>query len=348
MKLNKIFTGLIVMAFVFSSCENQDISYPDFSYQTVYFASQYPLRTIELGEDLYVDNALDNEHKCLIKATTGGVRENKKDIVVDIKVDETLCNSMWFVASGSVVSTQVVPMPTSYYTLATNQIKIAKGDLLGGVEVQLTDAFFADPLAIRNNYVIPLLINNVQGADSVLRGNPLIANPNRCVDANWITKPKDFVLYAVKFVNKWHANYLRRGVDQITNTTTNVATVAVRHTQYVEKNEVVKASTNTLNKCTLPLSIKNNQTTVNFVVLMTFAQDGTCTLSSNTANIDITGTGKFVSKGEVKSMGGIDRDALYLDYSVNFKTLNLQYATKDTMVVRDRAVIPEYFTVVKK
>jgi hypothetical protein len=28
--------------------------------------------------------------------------------------------------------------------------------------------------------------------------------------------------------------------------------------------------------------------------------------------------------------------------------LNLKYATKDTLVVRDRAVAPEYFTVVKK
>lgn len=192
-------------------------------------------------------------------------------------------------------------------------------------------------------------MNSVQGVDSILSGSPLVSNPNRCVATNWITQPKDFVLYAVKYVNPWHGNYLRRGVDQVTNTTTSAISTSVRHNLYVEKNEVAKITTTGMQTCTLPLSIKNSAgTAVPFTLVLTFANDGTCTVAGNSTSLEIAGTGKFVSKGDKNSMGGIDRDVLYLDYSVKFTSLNLTYNTKDTLVVRDRAVAPEYYTVVKK
>lgn len=344
MKINKLFLGLVVATAMVTSCSNQDITYPDFDYQTVYFANQYPARTVELGEDLYVDNSMDNAHKITIKATMGGTQDNKKNVVVNFSVDTTLCSKIYF-SSGA----KVIPMPSSYYKLVSNQITIPSGSVLGGVEVQLTDAFFADPLSLTNTYTIPLLMTSVQGVDSILRGQPVISNPNRCVDANWSIVPKDFVLYTVKYVNPWHGNYLRRGVDEITNTTTGVASTAVRHAQYVEKNDAVKMTTTGMTTCTLPLSVKNSAgASVPYTLVLTFANDGTCTVTSNSTGIDITGTGKFVSKGEKNSMGGIDRDGLYLDYSVNFKSSNLTCSTKDTLLVRDRAVAPEYLSVVKK
>ena len=84
MKL-KIILLIVFVAGVLFSCENSDISYPDFDYTTVYFADQYPLRTLELGKDLNADNSLDNEHKVRIKATTGGGYSNTKDITIDIE-----------------------------------------------------------------------------------------------------------------------------------------------------------------------------------------------------------------------------------------------------------------------
>lgn len=344
MKMNKIFMWMAVIAATLTSCENQDITYSDFDYQTVYFANQYPVRTVELGEDLYVDNSIDNLHKVEIKATMGGVRENKKDVVISFKVDESLCNGLYFASSGA----KILPMPSEYYKLASNQITIPSGSVLGGVEVQLTDAFFADPNSLTNTYVIPLLITGVQGADSILQGKPLVSNPNRCVDANWSVKPRDFVLYTVKYINPWQGNYLRRGIDQITKADGTTVT-STRHTQYVENNELVNISTNSLKVSTLPLSIRDSQgNAVKYNLVLTFADDGTCTVSSNNSNYEISGSGKFVSKGEKKSIGGYDRNALYLDYNVKFKSLNLQYSTKDTLVVRDRGVAPEYFTVIMK
>lgn len=90
MKMNKITIGLALAVGMFTSCENQDISFDDFEYQTVYFANQYPVRTIELGDDMFVDNSIDNEHKFEIKATIGGLYTNKQNVEIDYVVDETL------------------------------------------------------------------------------------------------------------------------------------------------------------------------------------------------------------------------------------------------------------------
>ena len=136
-------------------------------------------------------------------------------------------------------------------------------------------------------------------------------------------------------------------MDQITRSDGSVNTF-IRHNQYVENDELVKIVSSSLTTATLSLTINDNSgITVPYDLILTFADDGTCVVSSNSDAYEITGTGKFVLKGEKKSMGGYDRNALYLDYNVKFKNLNLEYATKDTLVVRDRGVSPEYFTVVK-
>lgn len=66
----------------------------------------------------------------------GGVYENQTNPTVDIEVDNSLCDNLKF-STGE----DVVPMPAEYYTLASNQIVIPQGQISGGVEVQLTDAF---------------------------------------------------------------------------------------------------------------------------------------------------------------------------------------------------------------
>jgi hypothetical protein len=54
-----------VLSVLTMSCENADVEFPDYDKTTVYFAYQYPVRTIVLGEDIY-NTTLDNEHKCEI------------------------------------------------------------------------------------------------------------------------------------------------------------------------------------------------------------------------------------------------------------------------------------------
>jgi predicted secreted acid phosphatase len=127
MKINKIIIGLMASAGLLASCKNEKIEYPNFAYSTVYFASQYPVRTVELGEDLFIDNSLDNQHKIAIKATMGGEYENKKAVLIDVKVDETLLNNLYYSGGGP----KILAMPAQYYQLAANQITIPPAAHLG-------------------------------------------------------------------------------------------------------------------------------------------------------------------------------------------------------------------------
>lgn len=43
MKKNLIYIGLVSLFLAFTSCENGENEFPDFDYQTVYFANQYGL-----------------------------------------------------------------------------------------------------------------------------------------------------------------------------------------------------------------------------------------------------------------------------------------------------------------
>ena len=69
------------------------------------------------------------------------------------------------------------------------------------------------------------------------------------------------------------------------------------------------------------------------------------------ALVAISGSGSYVNDGDKNSWGNKDRDALYLNYTIDFSGVgvNLQYSTMDTLVVRDRGVkVPETFTPVLK
>jgi hypothetical protein len=119
------------------SC-NAEKEFPDYKYQTVYFAYQYPVRTITLGEDLTVNNELDNQYKCQIYAALGGAYYSKKDVAVTVAVDNSLLGSGMRFGSGK---DEILPMPSSYFKLATDKIVIPSGTIAGSVDVQLTDAF---------------------------------------------------------------------------------------------------------------------------------------------------------------------------------------------------------------
>lgn len=340
MKVNKILLAFLV-AGLLSACENEDVTYSDFDYTTVYFANQYPLRTLELGDDPQIDNSLDNEHKVKINATMGGVYANLEDRIIDIQIDESLCDGVSFDGGADLTA-----MPTNYYNLAENQIIIEAGNILGGVEVELTDAFFEDPLTISQHYVIPLVMTGVTNADSILAGRAIVDAPSRVVSSDWEIAPKDYVLYAVKYVNPWHANYLRRGTDQISDGSS--TSTDIRREEYVEYDELVSLSTESLTGCSLPITIyedDNLTTRANIEMILTFDNNNNCAISGNSSAYTISGTGKFVTDGEKNSMGGIDRDGLYLDYTVELTDLGYTYTTKDTLVVRDRGIAPEYYNI---
>lgn len=331
--MKKIIISLVTLGALFVSCKNSDWSFDDYGTTTVYFATQTPIRTITLGDDAY-DTTLDNEHKCQIMATMGGIYENGVDRSIDIVVDESLCDNLYY-EDGRAVQ----PMPAGHYTLASNRIVIPKGKVLGGVEVQLSDAFFNDPKSINTTYVIPLKMTGVQNADAILES-------------------KDYVLYALKYKNKWHGYWLSRGTDVIDDNGT--VTTVTRKAEYIEKDEVRTLATSAYKQVIYPVSTvvqvyKNGELaaeTLNCDLVLTFDDNDNCTITSGTAGYTVSGSGKWVYQGAKKAWGDKDRDELTLNYELTYTyqqeaggpTLYKKYTCDDTLVARDRGSKLETFT----
>lgn len=338
-----------------TSCENGDREFEDFDYQTVYFAKQTPIRTIVLGDDGDYDTTLDNEHKCKIMVTLGGIWKNRTDRHVKIAVDNSLCDGLEF-SDGR----KVTPMPENYYRLTSTDITIKTGEIAGGTVVELTDEFFNDPLAVDVNYVIPVKIISAD-VDSVLSGTPKVNNPTLTNVDHWSVQPKNFQLYAVKYKNKMHGAWLSHGTDELN--TNGVITTVSREPEYLEKAEERYLSSVSLNSSiykvstTVDLKVINekgevvdSKQTLTCALRLDFDNSDNCIVSTSSADCTASGSGKWEYKAAKKAWGDKDRDQITLDYEIRYNYTELgepRYRilkAKDVLVMRDRQSKLEEFS----
>ena len=363
MELKNFIYGVALgaLALTYTSCYNSEHEFPDYEGGTkAYFAYQNPVRTLVLGNDIY-DNTLDNEHKCRIWATMGGAYAGR-NATVNVVVDESLCDNLWFLDDGGYASLRVTPMPEKYYKLLSNSISY-NGDARGYVEVQFSDDFFNDPDAIKNTYVIPLRMTGVTGIDAILSGTPNVSNPIRTNAQDWAVLPMYYVLYCVKYMNPWQGKYIRRGVDMVTENGGEPNKVVrkdftlynsdVEHYSKMDpsnpvnqNDEVCGITTKNRTEAIFPVSFKTSGASISCNLILKFNGDK-CTITSDDENVTAEGEGEFITKGTERSeykdyqwgsSNGklIQRDILRLAYKVNFIDKNIQVETKDTMVVQTR------------
>ena len=352
MKLKKYIYGVALGAFTLTvaSCYNADKDFPDYEGgTTAYFAYQNPVRTLVLGNDIY-DNSLDNAHKCRIWATMGGAYGGR-DAFADIIVDESLCKNLYFTDANGQQANPVLPMPTKYYSLASNIIPY-NGEPRGYVEVQFTDDFFKDPKAIENTYVIPLLMTKVTGIDRILTGKLRegldLSTTSRTNQSDWEVLAKDYVLYCVKYMNPWQGKYIRRGVDNVTEN--GVTSTVVRKDMSMVNSDLTHYKENPVNQNDEVCGITTkNMSQANFKVSMNIGKDASgdarpsqscnlvltfngnnCTITGGDEDVPASGSGEFIVNGTEKpeykdyqwgSMNGkpVQRDILRLAYNVTFK-----------------------------
>lgn len=361
MKISKYLyaAALGTSSLLVASCYNADQEFPDYEGgTTAYFAYQDPVRTVILGNDIY-DNTLDNAHKIQIWATMGGAYKGR-DGYAEIAVDNSLCDNLYFVDDAGNAADPVLPMPESYYKLASNNIPY-NGDVRGYVEVQLNDAFFQDAKSIENTYVIPLVMKSVTGIDHILTGTAREGvTPVRTNESDWEVLPKDYVLYCVKYMNPWQAKYIRRGVDKVTEGTVSkeyirkdMSLVNSDPQNYTENpvnanDEVCAISTKNMTQSIFPVSFKraNGGASVSCNLILTF--DGNkCTISTDDANVKVSGSGEYIEKATQQaaykdyqwgSLNGelVHRDVLRLAYDVDFNDGAIKVSTNDTLVVQTR------------
>lgn len=359
MKLKKYIFGIVLgaVSLSYTSCYNADREFPDYEEgTTAYFAYQYPVRTLVLGNDIY-DNSLDNEHKCRIWSTMGGAYGGR-DAYVDIVVDELLCDNLYFTDDGGNAAAPVKPLPSTHYRLMSNVIPYS-GEPRGYVEVEFTKDFFDDEKCVENTYVIPLRMTDVRGIDHILTGKPREGlSPSRTNTEDWEVLAKDYVLYCVKYMNPWQAKYIRRGVDRVTEkgTTTTVVRKDMSlvnsdlehyHDNPVNQNdEICGITTKNMTQAIFPVSFKTSGASISCNLILTFSGDK-CTISTDDENVTATGSGEFIENGTERpeykdyqwgSNNGepVQRDILRLAYDVNFSNSDIQVSTSDTLVVQTR------------
>ena len=314
------------------SCENGSQSFPDYEGGTsVYFPYQYPIRTIVLGDDEYDLEEYDWAHKCQIKATFGGSYNGSKGSVT-VAVDESLCDNLYF-KDGV---TPVKAMPSSYYTLSTTELDF-KGTMNGTTVVQLNDAFFNDPDAVKTTYVIPLVITGQKGFGKILTGTLLNENEkgSRTNSDLWDVKPMDFVLYCVKFQNKYSGFWL-------TNGTTSTPDVVRTNPQTVPEVEVKSLS---LNTCSYHVSYQDGDKLLEADLMLEFDGSNNCKISSLTDGVTATGTGSWGDDSEKNAWGNKDRDGMELNYSVTFANGKTFYTNEKMVWKRSGVTIEEFSTV---
>jgi hypothetical protein len=303
------------------SCKNGDIEFPDYEEgTTVYFAYQYPVRTIVLGDDEY-DTSLDQAHKCQIKATFGGSYSGSNGSV-QVMVDNSLVDGLTF-EDGTLVKA----MPANYYQLSTTSLDF-KGTMNGTTEVQLSDAFFSDPDAVKNTYVIPLVMTSQSGFGRILDGRLLEGfSGSRCDESVWDVQPKDYVLYCVKFQNKYSGWWL---------THHSTSTDDIEHAQ------TVQIKTRSLTSCTYDVTYQDGDQLYTAELLLTFNGDN-CTISSLTPGVTASGNGSWGDNSEKKAWGNKDRDGMELNYTVDFGNGH-SWSTHEKMVWQRSGVTIEEFT----
>jgi hypothetical protein len=337
--MKRILLILIIAAGLFS-CHNFDIDHPDYKYTSGYFPYQFPVRTLVLGDYIY-DNSNDNAHKFVISVAMGGVYENTKDRVFEFEVDDNLCSNILFTANGN----QIKALPRNYYTLSSpGQITIPAGKMNGGVEVQLADAFFTDPLAIKNTYVVPLKLKSSNDVDTILVGSAGKSNPDPRIVTQWNVAPKDFTMFAVKYINEYHGVYFQYGSGKTKDLAGTVLKDSTYSQQYVENNPIVKLETTGRYQVSMTSIFRSKILSGEYKMLLTFSGNNCTVTAASGSNYTITGTGVFTS-GKY-TWGNKTRDGIDLTYKVTNATNS--YEATETLVIRDRAVIMEVYNPVLK
>lgn len=338
---------IVVVAFVFSviACENQENDFDDFGSTSVYFPFQTPVRTLIQGKYDLGFNDNDNNGRFEIGVVMSGVYNND----INRRVHFELAPDLIDAAALGVDTVNVKILPASYYTIEQESpVTIPSGSTDGRIPVQLSDAFFDDPLAFAEfeevHYVIPLRITDYEELDSLLTGVPLVDNPIKIRDEDWDPLPKDYTLFGIKFINKYDGIYLRRGEDAAVgfnesvtvfengNPTETVSEVidgsTVYRAEFVVQDELLPLATAGRSKVTTTIDVRRPgiATDLQLSLLLTFNDNEEITVSNAdpNSNIIVTGTGSFVEDGD--EWGGESRDVIYLDY---------QYVEQDVEVTQN-------------
>ncbi|MBE0674633.1 MAG: DUF1735 domain-containing protein [Bacteroidales bacterium] len=333
---------LISIVSILAACDNRDIDFPDFAYQTVYFPFQTPLRTIMLGDEVIGDNSIDLEHAFSIGVSIGGMYQNTKDRVITVEYAPDLALNIQD-GSGKVLEL----LPAAYYNATFDKITIPAGSFFGKLRVDLTNDFFADTLSTALRYFIPLRITDAQG-DSILSGLPLVSvtDPDPRITAHWAVPPQNYVLFGIKYINPTHGVYLLRGKRTNVGNPLDVVTYSAR---FLDDNDITKLTTRSLTESYMSTvggtNKEGSDAKYSMKLIFDEANKSVTVTRRNDNTVSATGTGKYYSKTDAQSesYNGKKHRTIYLDYT--YVDGANTYQVNDSLVFVDTDVKFETFSV---
>ncbi|RIH64426.1 DUF1735 domain-containing protein [Mariniphaga sediminis] len=313
--IKQIIKGIIplfIMAGVIS-CEVLEMELPQFAKSVAYFGNQSPLRTLILGNTNDFDNTNDNNLNVSVTVWLGGVSENTEDRKVEYTIDESLVQNLY-----SSDGAELVVMPESYYNIENlGSVIIPAGSMQSEIVIQLTESFLDDAEAFKDKYVIPFRITNAE-TDSILMGEAKVDNPDIRVKDDWSVAPQNYALYMIKYINEYHGNYYYSGSATIIDADGNETMVVDYGNADVTSNTEMAVDMISKNAVsfTTPVQIINSSPDTLYLDLA-IDSDGSVTLQkSEGADIEITGTGKYIEGGNQRE--GKQYNMITLDYNYEY------------------------------
>lgn len=381
----KKYLVLCAIALSVMGCENQLNQFPDFGSTSVYFPFQTPVRTLIQGKYDLGFNDNDNNGKFEIGVTMSGVYNNNIDRKVHFEFAPELIDAAELgldtVNVEVLPSSYYTIEQQSPVTIPAGSIKGRIPVQLSDAFFDDPKAF-AEYGEV--HYVIPLKITNYENLDSLLVGIPAedVTNPIRIKADDWEELPKDYTLFGIKYMNKYQGIYLRRGEDVAVGSNQSVTVYAngnptltetevidgstVYRSEFVVDDELLPLMTSGRKETKTTIGVRRPGIATNSSLSLDLAfndnEEITVTNADPNSSVDVTGTGTFVENGD--EWGGKSRDVIYLDFqyrelvvevsetrffgslvSTTTKTFDLLHSVKDTLVIRDRDVKFEEFTI---
>lgn len=381
----KKYLVICVIAFSILACENQLNDFPDFGSTSVYFPFQTPVRTLIQGKYDLGFNDNDNNGRFEIGVTMSGVYNNDIDRKVHFELAPDLIDATALgldtVNVEVLPSSYYTIEQESPLTIPSGSIK---GRIPVQLSDAFFDdpKSFAEFGEV--HYVIPLKITDYEQLDSLLVGVPAedVTSPIRIKADDWQILPKDYTLFGIKYMNKYQGIYLRRGEDTAlgsnesvtvyangdpTETVTeNIEGSTVYRSEFVVDDELLPLATSGRKEVTTTIPVRRPGSATNSTLSLNLAfndnEEVIVTNADPNSSVVVSGTGTFVENGD--EWGGENRDVIYLDFqyrelvvevsenrffgnliSTTTTTFDLLHTVKDTLVIRDRDVKFEEFTI---
>lgn len=290
-----------------TSCYDDYVS--DYEYPNMGFALQRPLRTVVSGTN-----------RIYVGVSIGGKREVDTGDWAKFVIDETLLEG-----------TGMTLMPEEYYTLKDKDtFRVRKQNLaVADVEINFTDAFYADPLCLTKHYAIPFRLTSVS-----IPGDPE-TQPDGA-----IREGADYSIVAVKYISSYSGTWYKMGeVVEVDASGQETGSPVVYRNKDLSRNKTVALSTAAAFAVNRPGLADSD---VEGGLLLTIdrkpeAEVYDVVVEGTEGGAEISGaSGKLRLKGDYTFYSG-DEVAPQFELEYTYKDADRYYKVKETLVLRQWA-----------